>query len=353
MSEALHTLYSPSSLERRALCPALCPASAKMERDLPEESSQAADRGTQLHALVAKMVLGQGVSDTDIAHFPQDEISTCLAIAERIQAQRATMNNPEALAEFRLKMTYWPDEMGTPDIILVEPFGAAYIADFKFGSSSVTPANRNLQLLALACAVAAEWECSTVKVELIQPAIGEPTSHTYQADELKHYTPTLRGIVEKCESPTPEFNAHPKACQFCRARSMCPELKRSATLPVKVEPMALSISEVGEWLNKLEIVSIFHKALKARAFAILATGGSIPGWKLKETLKDREWREGAADAVAELLRAKGLDTEAAFEPRQLKSPAQIEKLVGKAKAVREAMEQLTHRDAGNPQLVKE
>ena len=342
-----HTLYSPSSLERRALCP----GSARMEAGLQDESSEAADRGSKLHGLVAAMIKGEAVSD--IADVPQTDIDACLAIAEVVKGRIVAMNNPLIFIEVRRNMTYHEGEKGTPDIVLVEPFGQAYIGDYKFGSLQVTPANRNLQLLAEAISVAAEFDCNSVMVELFQPALGEPTNHVYQADELRQYETTLKKLVQDCLAPDAPLKPHAKACQFCKARGMCPELKQQANLPVKVEAQALTVSEIGEWLNKLEIVRIFHSALKARAFSILATGGSIPGWKLKESLKDREWTEDAAREIPTLLSALGKAANDAYEPATLKSPAQIEKIIGKSKAVQEVMKRVTKRETGNPQLVRD
>ena len=77
-----------------------------------------------------------------------------------------------------------------------------------------------------------------------------------------------------------------------------------------------------------ELAELWIRALRAHAHAELEAGRIIPGWKLVPKRPTRRWRDEEQTVVE--LQALGLPEDELIA-RKLKSPAQVEKLVGSSR----------------------
>jgi hypothetical protein len=101
-----------------------------------------------------------------------------------------------------------------------------------------------------------------------------------------------------------------------------------AAMPLDVPPApeSMPIEIVADILQKLPVLEQWAKDVRAYVLTKLEAGEEVPGFKLVEKRKTRKWVSEAA--VEGFLEESGWGPEDIFK-QELKSPAQIEKLVGK------------------------
>ena len=92
-----------------------------------------------------------------------------------------------------------------------------------------------------------------------------------------------------------------------------------------LDPRLIPVSEVGLLLRKIDLVEDWATSLRAYAKEQLEKGVSVPGWKLVQKRASRKWAVPESEIVDRLVDVK----DALFHEPELKSPAQIEKIVGK------------------------
>ena len=152
----------------------------------------------------------------------------------------------------------------------------------------------------------------------------------------------LRPAVEIIHAEQGTFNAG-SHCRFCVGAPICPELYKQAVtiaqnnfpddLTTKVDvvtsrltpPSDLSDDELGEALTRGEILSTWLNAVRAETSSRLAKGKTVSGWKHVAKKGYRQWRD-TTDAANRLSRL-GLPRSEMMTAPELRSPAQIEKVL--------------------------
>jgi hypothetical protein len=339
-----HSPFGPSALQRRALCP----ASYRAEKDLPEIESEQAGEGSKLHDLVAAYICGKERQPLlDAAGESAESVNACFGFIDLLKSQNPTAN---FLPEKYLQIT---DEIfGTADLVVVEPFQHAVVVDWKFGFNDPEPADENLQLGAYALGVHIECECETIDVAVIMAAKGKVSQHQYTADDWPKIAKRINEIVAHCKSPFAPFLPTTDGCRYCRAASHCPALLEIANmLPISQEPGQLPPSEIGRLLLLAKKLDPWMKCLEQKAYQIALAGGTVPGFKLVDGRPSRIWGpdvdEKRLAEVAVLLEKP----EESIYTTELASPAQLEKKWGKAKKVVEVIKPLIFTKLGAPRLV--
>lgn len=116
-------------------------------------------------------------------------------------------------------------------------------------------------------------------------------------------------------------------CQFCPVMLDCPKMqaafKKYADGTEFVQ--MLTDTELDALYADRENARRFMNALEATVKARLVGGGHIASAKLVETRTSRTWKQGADVALKAALGPH------AYEPRKIKSPAQVEKLSSRGK----------------------
>lgn len=332
----------------------LCPGSANAEQGLPDTESPDSERGSRLHDVMKTIALqlaaGKKVADIEYEPLEMDDdrmVVTCIEKFETVI--RGFYGTVFMDVEKQFSMPFLGDDVfGTLDWLVYQPFGKGYLRDYKFGFSPVTPATHNLQLRAYALAAMTEYELQECVVDVSQPARDWQTTRTYYAADVAENIAGLKAIIDAARKPDAPLIPGKKQCQYCKAKAQCPALVWNAKqLVTKAEPKTLADYEIAELLPIAESVEKWCGALKQQAFLALSAGRKIDGYHLTDSLKHRSWKD-QTKATEQL--EKVVAKPALFHPAELKSPAQIEKLIGKAKKMRELMESLTERLPGDKRI---
>jgi Protein of unknown function (DUF2800) len=353
-----HSRISASSCERWWNCP----GSVKACEGIPENRSKYAAEGTVAHALAAKLLLGKGLPDEgDVIEEGEYKIEVTAEMVEAIATYaEAVLTDAKALGvglkgikvERELILhTVHPEARGTVDAYISAPFETLVVYDFKYGAGYPIEAVENKQLMYYAIgAILAEKEVTVDGVELVivQPRTlhkdGPVRRWKVSLDALAAFAKDLAAharAVERVPAPL----ATGKWCKWCNAFPVCPaankRVKESA--PRNARPEDLLVSQIVKAMNEAEYIADWVSAVKALAYNMLLTGQQIPGYGLKEGRGTRKWLDEMA--VAEQLAEFG---DAIYKPKEIKSPAQMEKVVGK-----DRVEELTEKLKGELKMVKE
>lgn len=91
-----------------------------------------------------------------------------------------------------------------------------------------------------------------------------------------------------------------------------------------ISPLHLSEEEIAEVLENADVIETWLTAVRSLAYAAIADGRDIPGWKLVPKRAVRKWKD--VRVVKQRLASEGLS---GFLTEDLVTPAQAEKLAKK------------------------
>jgi hypothetical protein len=141
-------------------------------------------------------------------------------------------------------------------------------------------------------------------------------------------------------------------CRFCPAAATCPVLRAQAQELAKVAftpDRHPDPNEIADWLDKIPAIEARIKSLREFAYGIAARGIAIPRHKLVEKWGNRAWKEGIT--AENIATATGLDLERVFEPRTIRTAAQVEKQIPKSEWKK--IENFTTRKSNGTALVED
>ena len=215
-----------------------------------------------------------------------------------------------------------------------------------------------------------ELKVSRVKVTIVQPRVGDglPKSDEFHVADLYDWCHDLLKLMQRAKDALDEFKTlgansvkfdewaekwlTPGQCTFCTAKPICPALRKKAleampalarqwhedpslTTPPTLSNLAKigSPEELAHDLDGFDELEGWIKARRAYAHAEAERGNAPPGYGLVDKIGNRAWKEKDPNnlccAIQEALSLKGNDI---LEPGNVKSVAQIEKVLGKRKA---------------------
>jgi hypothetical protein len=159
--------------------------------------------------------------------------------------------------------------------------------------------------------------------------------------DLIAFEADLAAAALATEDPDAPLNAG-EWCRFCKAAAVCPENRRrnleaaQASFPeiaedgeVKTDTVAkLSPARMAAVLKEADTIGNWVKAVQAYAHNEAMNGNPIPGFKLVEKRATRRWKN--PEDIAATLDEAGLSAEEIWAEPKLRSPAQLEKVVGRA-----------------------
>lgn len=257
--------------------------------------------------------------------------------------------------QFDLSELNPPEPMfGTTDFAIYDAdLKQLEIIDLKYGQGVVVEVMGNPQLryyaLGAALSLGKGLEIETIKITIIQPRAhhsdGVVRSETLNYFELLEFAGELLQAAEATQAENAPLNPGPH-CRFCPALAICPAQREQvqalaqvafAEMPVSVppEPEALPDEVLGDLASKLPILDDWSTAVKRELERRLVAGRGITGFKLVEKRATRRWVD-EKEAALWVWREHGL-AEAAHDMK-LKSPAQIEKMIGKKNLPAELVE---------------
>lgn len=265
---------------------AQCPGSYLLSLTVPEPpSSEDANLGTAVHSALA----GDKVALTEEGEMIA---GMCRKALDELHGELG-VKDPQTLIETRL----WWDLAWSGQADRIDVWGdSALVVDYKTGRGAVDPAERNMQLRGLAVLVKRRFpDVVRVFTAIIAPMSIGTTATCYQNGALDaaldEVTLLIRAIQQKNAPRRPSADS----CKYCRAKSICPEVKQDAMTLVEADKvLAVSNEELGEWLNKAEYIEDMCMALRTEAKNRLKDGATIPGWRLGAGRKSRSIKDASA-----------------------------------------------------------
>jgi len=336
-----------------------CPGSVRMSRQVPDVDTVYAAEGRLAHAAAEKWLKDGGALGT---------LSDGTAIGDDMrESVRVYVDYVRKLAEgrdLRVEVTFDlsplepPEPMfGTADAVITGRGDDRRIdvVDFKYGAGVPVEVNGNTQLLyyvlgaLLRCVSAmtsippkmrleqALASFDQIWVHIVQPraphADGPVRTAFVSKDEIRAFAGEL--MIKAAHTQAPDAPLHAGTwCKFCPAQAFCPEVKRYAIALAQrdftvVEPPpaeTLPLEVIASVLTKVDVLEHWVASLKARVQAELEAGRPVPGWKLVAKRPRRVWNN--LDELQKWQRVTGVPLPELYT-HELKSPAQVEEIVGK------------------------
>lgn len=360
-AERAHARLSPSSAKRWLMCP----GSVKLSEAYPDTTSSYASEGTAAHELAEKC-LRERQDAASYAMIDGVEVDEDMAIGVQLYVDwvRSQVDPGDELEiESRLDLTHVSDEMfGTGDALIYKVKARHLIvADFKYGRGVPVEPQENAQGLTYAVGAIKRYHnrpLDRVSVAIIQPRAPhrdgpirvwetDPISVLEFEADLREgafavdnaaldYAAVQAGLVYR--EPWDERYLNPgEWCRFCKALPGCPAARQKALDAAREEFMpdkplhlpALTPDRLGALLDEAEFQKMRWKAIEEFAHQEALAGRSPVGWKLVAKRAMRKWKR-EDEAVASLALAFDLEEDQIFE-KKLRSPAQVEKFLPKAK----------------------
>lgn len=348
-----HAELGPSSAKRWMTCP----GSVRMSRGLPGTTSRYAEEGTAAHAL-AETILRARIEPTPTNVEAAAE-ATLLATVEMLDAVQVYVDKVMSYVDAGLDAVILLEQRVTLESFGIELYGTgdlvAYIpalrrlilGDYKHGAGVAVEVEQNPQLMLyglgawVSIAGPRGWRVEHVETFICQPRkehdLGPVRTHTYTLAEMLDFAQDVIDAAKATEAPDAALVAGDH-CRFCRAKALCPVRVEAINAVVDVPEFkglpparAMSIEQAVAILEAADRTKFAEWLDDVRGFLQqhAEAGGSVPGYKLVQKRANRQWRVSDKEVVERLVdHASAMDLFEYPEP-YLKSPAQVEKVVGK------------------------
>lgn len=359
-----HATLAPSAAHRWIECPGSIALSAGVEG----KSSVFAAEGTAAHELASQcltngfdadhyadyvidisapgiatrfLMPGAPLGDDDTRFVVDEEmvegVQLYVDYVRKLASSHGKGENYEIEVEVRLDMRHIHRSIfGTGDTILYDKINKRlHVLDFKYGKGVVVDVTANPQLLTYAAGAAHLYhnrEVRAVFLHIVQPRAPHQDGaiRTYQLDliDLMEFEQVLGNAARATEDPDAPLHAG-DWCRFCPALAFCPEARRHSTeaaLAEFAEPARLSPEQLTKVLGEADLIGDWVKAVQVFAHAEAVAGRCPEGYKLVPKRAMRRWKD---DCLAEAAFSALFDPAAIYTEPKFKSPAQIEKAIGK------------------------
>lgn len=321
-----HSKIGASSMYRWAACP----GSVRLSENVPNVSSSYAQEGTDAHDIAAKW-LQSGVKPKGIAREVEEAIQVYVDAVNDACSGVAPYSTLHIEQSFDLSQVH-PGAYGTADAVIWNPQTKLLtVMDYKHGAGIPVSVYNNPQLryYALGALLSLNYPATKVKLVIVQPRCDHPDgpvrSETINAMDLLDFCADLITYAQATEAPNAPLNPG-EHCRFCPAGKAlkCPAVKDKAQAIAKTvftPAVSYDPKELARCLDARETVKAWLKNLDEFAYSEAEAGRPAPGYKLVDKAARRKW-------PADL--AGGYPVEW-YEPAELKSPAQLEKVSKEAK----------------------
>ncbi len=230
---------------------------------------------------------------------------------------------------------------GTADAVVYNPGEFVLeVVDLKYGRGKVVDVADNPQLkyygLGALLAMKPGTPVDLVRLTVVQPraGLGAVRSFDIGPEALLDFALDIIEAAKRALAPNPEATPGDH-CRWCKAAGVCPALREQALTVAKDEfgelprPADLTPEQLVAILDKADIIEEWLRAFRGHVFRQVESGVEIPGLKLVPKRAMRKWAGPEEEIVKQLTEAGAV--EADLYKRELVSPAQAEKLVGKKK----------------------
>jgi hypothetical protein len=334
---------------------AACPGSIRLCVGIEKKSSVYAEEGTIAHEVAASSLL------LVPKHIPgaTEEMAEAVAVyIDYITLIRKMKPSFEAVEQkFHLK-AYHEKLFGTADYVAYfANTKTLHVVDYKHGAGVAVEVkgNKQLQYYGLGALSANNFPIAKIRLTIVQPRCyhedGPIRSWDITPIELIDFAETLIDDAKATENPDAPLNAGDH-CRWCAAQAVCPAIHNKAvTLAQNVFSPAASYDpkKLSTTLQALDQIEAWCKAVRAFAYQEAEAGRIPPGFKLVEKRATRKWKEG--------INAKTMSAEFPsfgkhfYTEPELKSPAQIEKIIPKEE--KPILEKLVDKISSGKNLVED
>jgi len=315
-----------------------CPASVKLVQQMPPKpSSEHADRGTLLHNVIAELLEFDKKPEQCIGAQYKDQVLTQELLDEKIIPALEALDeiDPEKQMEYMVETRvafgdFLPGVFGSTDL-LARKDKRAIVLDWKFGDGVSVDAVENPHLVFYAAAAmrtpAAQWifegaeeiECIIVQPPMVRRCVTTPA-------RVKEFEQELLYAVRLSSWPEPPMQEGDH-CRWCAAKPICPRMNGAVERALKAKLIEMPAQQIAAQLQQAEMLESYINDLRSLAFEMLQNGVDVPGYKLVAKQARRQWVDKAK--IEAWVDVKGIKD--AYEPPTIKSPAQLEKVLKKAK----------------------
>jgi hypothetical protein len=304
-----------------------------------------AAEGTVAHQLAEDYFKKSQVPEDMIGHtFSQDgfEIEITQEMVEAVRVYTDYIDDLKVGKEMWVEQQFHmvkvhEDLWGTSDCVLYDPKEKTlYVRDYKHGQGVPVEVvgNDQLKYYALGSLLEMDLPVSIVNVGICQPRCPHPDgpnrSIDFGAADLIDWSADLQDAVKATEKKDAALNPGEEQCRFCPAAASCPALQDMAMETAKDEfSMVVGSYDpevLADNLEKLPMIEAWCKKVREFAYGEAEHGRKVPRHKLVQKQSRRYWKDDM-ETVKFLLNYKMEDAD--IYDRKLRSPAQIEKIIGK------------------------
>ncbi|MED9903545.1 MAG: DUF2800 domain-containing protein [Lachnospiraceae bacterium] len=339
--EKQHALLSASGAKKWLNCP----ASARLEENIPDEESEYAKEGTLAHSMcelkLEKLFTDRNMTDRtyksrlnklqkDPLYQKEMDGYTDRYADYMMEVANSFNAAPTVAVEKRLDYSDWaPEGFGTGDCILISGT-ELHVIDFKYGKGVAVSAEDNPQMKCYGLGAIKDfafiYPIATVTLHIVQPRINNFSKWSITRAELETWgLNVLKPAAEKAFAGGGECVPGSWCDEgFCKLRGTCRARtdKYMAFMDTAVSPNptgttvmnlppALSNGEVGKILKEAQFLAAWVKKLEEFAQKEILAGREIPGWKLVEGRSNR----AISDQIQafEALKAAGYEDAVLYE----------------------------------------
>lgn len=369
----VHALLPASSAARWLECP----PSARLNAAAEEQESSYAAEGTLAHSMCEVKLSGYVAAipkrtttaklnklkkdplyQTEMDGYTEEYLDYIKRIALSFSGP-ATIRIEERVDY----SVYAPEGFGTADCLIF--FGdELHVVDFKYGKGVKVDAEDNSQLKLYALGALAKfgfiYNINKIVLHIVQPRIDNFSAWETNAADLRTWgSDVVAPRAALAYEGKGEFHSG-EHCRFCKIAATCKrraednlslaqyEFRKPPELTADGSP-ALTDEELSEALTKGAQLKKWYEDMEKYALCVILAGKKVPGWKAVEGRGLRIFK--APDDVPQRLRSIGLDESIAYT-RELLSPAQLEKAIGK-KVFADSFADLVEKPKGKPALAPE
>ena len=341
-----------------------CAGSVKAEKGVKEKSSFFAAEGTAAHALAEHCLVNSATPDSLIGEtFEGFDVDSYMAEFVQTYVDYVKQFVGQHMYEVRVDFSPWVDEgFGTCDAMVIQSDGVLRVIDLKYGQGIRVDADNNSQAMLYALGAYEDfghiYDIDSIEIAIVQPRLDHISEWSISVNDLLGWGEEVKIKAARCFEDDAPRNPHEKTCQWCKAKPVCPALKKLTETSIiamfdDIGPStmthtdALTDEQLAQALTHKKLITGWLDSVEQHVTERLSSGEDFKGYKIVEGRSLRKWSDENA-AIA--LLAKSYEEEKLYK-KSFISVSQAEKLIGKKNAG--TISDLIVKPPGKPTLVPE
>ena len=169
---------------------------------------------------------------------------------------------------------------GTADAIVIDGRNI-HIIDLKSGRNPV-PAKGNKQMMTYALGALTKhgFDFDNVHLHIYQPS--NVSHEIYTTSDINIWSSELIEIAKKADDPFEKPNPSPKACHFCKAKTVCPAIREKVLESAQQD---FAPNNLEQQLDEAKLALTWAEAIQEQGKELIASGTDAGHWHLKNGRK--------------------------------------------------------------------